>query len=119
MINEVGQERGWLGLRLLNKEGGRDAYGARVAVRLADGNTRWRRVGTDGSYASAGDPRVLVGLGGSKVETVEVQWPGGELERWVYSERPVRRYDTLIRGRGTKVAGHGEADTHSAGASVP
>ena len=37
--------------------------GARVAVMSADGRTLWRRARSDGSYASANDPRVLFGLG--------------------------------------------------------
>jgi hypothetical protein len=81
LINQVGQDRHWLGLRLLDRYG-RDALGARVAVRLASGRTLWRRVRTDGSYASAHDPRVLVGLGDeAKVDAVEIHWPSGERER--------------------------------------
>ena len=42
---------------------GRDMLGARVEVVRADGVTLHRRARADGSYASANDPRVLVGLG--------------------------------------------------------
>ena len=53
--------------------------GARVAIVRAIGPTLWRRARADGSYASANDPRVLVGLGDTpSISRVRVQWPGGE-----------------------------------------
>ena len=82
LINRIGNRRHWLGLRLAGA-GGRDMLGARVAV-LRDGvPTLWRRARSDGSYASANDPRVLVGLGDSDAwPTVRVQWPDGAVEEW-------------------------------------
>src|SRR6185503_9495469 len=62
LLNAVGQRQHWAGLRLRTPSGS-DAIGARVAVTAKDGRTRWRRVHTDGSYASSNDPRVVVGLG--------------------------------------------------------
>src|SRR5215813_9648078 len=62
---------------------GRDALGARVAVTASNGRTIWRRVHTDGSYASASDPRVLVGLGDTKGSAkVRVIWPDGKSENF-------------------------------------
>ena len=49
---------------MVGKEG-RDMLGARVGVIRSDGSKLWRRVRSDGSYGSANDPRVLVGLGRS------------------------------------------------------
>src|SRR4030095_5197049 len=45
--------------------GGADMVGARVEMVQAGATTHWRRARSDGSYASANDPRVLVGLGES------------------------------------------------------
>jgi hypothetical protein len=60
---------------------GRDAIGARVAVTTSDGRTIWRRVHTDGSYASARDPRVLVGLGDAAGPVkIRIVWPDGRVE---------------------------------------
>ena len=74
--------------------------GARVGVVGADGKTLWRRVRSDGSYASANDPRVLVGLGGSAASPrVQVQWPDGRSEEW--SSVAVDRWTTLKQGEGT------------------
>ncbi len=73
--------------------------GARVAV-IRDGEpTRWRRARSDGSYASANDPRVLVGLGESAAAPdVQVRWPSGRREAW--EDVAVDRYTTLIEGQG-------------------
>jgi hypothetical protein len=71
--------------------------GARVAITRGDGVTLWRRARSDGSYASANDPRVLAGLGqSSKPVQVRVIWPGGASEEW--KDVPVDRYTTLKEG---------------------
>src|SRR5439155_7115183 len=59
LINNVGQRRHWVGLRVVGNR--RDMLGARVTVERADGSRLVRRARSDGSYASANDPRVLVG----------------------------------------------------------
>jgi hypothetical protein len=79
LLNQVGNRQSWVGLRLVT--GRRDALGARVGVELADGRTLWRRARADGSYASASDPRVLVGLGTAPgIARVLVRWPSGRME---------------------------------------
>ncbi len=99
LINNIGASNHWLGLRLLSAQG-RDALGARVAVTLTNGSTSWRRARADGSYASANDPRVLVGLGESAAPVqVRVVWPSGRVETW--SDVPADRYTTLREGAGT------------------
>ncbi len=94
LINNVGSQKHWVGLRLIDASGKRDAVGARVTVTLADGRVIWRRSRADGSYASANDPRVLVGLGdSSQPPRVRVIWPDGRSEEW--NSVPVDRYTTL------------------------
>lgn len=101
LINNIGNRNPWLGLRLLN-ESGQDALGARVEVIRPKGPALWRRVRTDGSYASANDPRVLVGLGkSSKVDSLRVYWPSGLTEEW--KQIPLGRYTTLREGEGKEV----------------
>ena len=87
----------WIGLRAVIGE--RDDHGASVGVELASGALRWRRVASDGSYASASDPRVLFHLGaGSTARAVRVRWSDGRLETW---EAPaLGRYHLLRRGEG-------------------
>ncbi len=100
--NEVGQQQSWLGLRLLGPEPGRDMLGARVALLRPGAPALWRRVHTDGSYSSAHDPRVLLGLGESTAyDAVRVYWPNGSVETWNGLE--VNRYHTLIEGQGKPV----------------
>jgi enediyne biosynthesis protein E4 len=83
LVNMVGNRQHWVGLRLVGATSPRDMLGARVGVTAADGRTLWRRVRTDGSYASANDPRVLVGLGSASAPPrVRVQWPDGQTEEW-------------------------------------
>jgi enediyne biosynthesis protein E4 len=97
-VNDVGNKNHWLGLRLTGV-GGRDMIGARVSVVRAGGPTLLRRARSDGSYASANDPRVLVGLGTSADPvTVRVQWPDGTMEEW--ANQAVDRWITLKQGSG-------------------
>jgi hypothetical protein len=98
LLNAIGQRQHWVGLRLRTPAGS-DALGARVAVTTAGGRTRWRRARADGSYASANDPRGLVGLGPDAGPVhVRVIWPGGGTEEWARVEGD--RYTTLAQGRG-------------------
>jgi hypothetical protein len=91
LINQAGNRRHWLGLKLLTT-GGRDALGARVAVIREGERPRWRRARSDGSYGSANDPRVLVGLGDSTAPVrVRVEWPDGTSE-----ERSVEGIDRWV-----------------------
>ena len=97
-INNAGNRNHWLGLRLTGLKG-RDMIGARVSVSRSNGQTLMRRSRSDGSYASANDPRVLLGLGTSADPvTVRVQWPDGKTEEW--PNLPVDRWTTLRQGTG-------------------
>jgi len=109
LINNVGSRNHWIGLRLVGSTAGvvsgfsrtgiatRDMLGTRVGIIRDGGPTLWRRVRSDGSYASANDPRVLVGLGQStSVSRVRVIWPDGKIEEW--SSIAIDRYTTLKEG---------------------
>ena len=103
LTNQVGGGNHWIGLRLVGRSSGRDMLGARVAVLRSQGPGLWRRVRADGSYASANDPRVLVGLGkATQVEAVRVYWPGGEAEEW--KQLPINTYSNLLQGSGTRLS---------------
>ena len=99
LLNGIGQRRHWLGLRLVGAGVARDMIGSRVAVTGAAGRTLWRRARSDGSYASANDPRVLFGLGDvAGAVGVRVIWPDGASEEW--SGVTIDRWTTLERGTG-------------------
>jgi thioredoxin-like negative regulator of GroEL len=72
--------RHWLVLGLEGVASNRDAVGAEVVVEAA-GRARhaWRFGG--GSYQSAGDPRLHLGLGSAgRADRVEVRWPSGRVD---------------------------------------
>jgi hypothetical protein len=112
LINTVGNRRHWVGLRLLGAAGrargtrtgggsinGRDMLGARVEVIRKNAPALWRRARSDGSYASANDPRVLVGLGeGTDPPAVRVHWPDGRVEEW--SGVAIDTWTVLRQGEG-------------------
>lgn len=95
LTNQLGRRHHWIGLTLLGeKKTPRDMLGARVAVMTSDGRTLWRRAHTDGSYASANDPRVLVGLGQrADRPRVRVIWPDGGTDE--FPDVPVDQWTTL------------------------
>jgi enediyne biosynthesis protein E4 len=99
-LNKVAAARPWVGLRVLT--GKRDAYGARVELRRKGARTLWRRVHSDGSYLSASDPRVVIGLGeASDIDSLVVHWPDGKEER--FPPPPLRTYTTITQGNGLLV----------------
>ena len=98
LLNQTDDRNHWLGLRLLGTQG-RDALGAWVEVGGAEGSRWWRRVTAGGSYASARDPRILLGLGeATEVTSVSVHRPDGERE--TFPVPGVDRYLVLRQGLG-------------------
>ena len=99
ILNRMGSAKPWLGLRLL--VGKRDAYGATVEIRRQGAPTLRRRVRADGSYLSANDPRILVGLGDTaQIQSLTVHWPDGRSE--AFPVPPLRQYTTLVQSAGLK-----------------
>lgn len=90
-----GERNHWIGLRIV--ENTRDAIGAVVWL---EGDSPERKVvRTDGSYASANDPRVIFGVGQSKaVYTVNVRWRDGSVDS--FKELAVDQYHELVRPPG-------------------
>ncbi|MBI4601353.1 MAG: VCBS repeat-containing protein [Planctomycetes bacterium] len=97
--NRAGDGKSWIGIDLRSGPEGPVVEGARVEVEVG-ARTIVREVHTDGSYLSAHDPRVTVGLEGMEgpVE-VRVRWPG---------EASPRAYGRLERGRYHVLRGDGE-----------
>jgi enediyne biosynthesis protein E4 len=95
LINNVGTANHWVGVRLVGRK--RDQIGARIEVTRKSGPALWRRARSDGSYASANDPRVLVGLGSATDPVrLRVLWPSGKTEE--FGEVPLDRWTTLTEG---------------------
>ncbi len=106
LINNAGNANHWIGLRLVAGPPAQDQIGAWVGVHRKTKPVLWRRVRTDGGFASANDPRLLFGLAnGTTVDRVEVHWPDGTVEVW--SDVAVDRYTTLTKGGGVKAKSQG------------
>ena len=82
--NQVGKLGHWLGVRLIGKKCNADAVGARITYQSGDfKRSRFKTGG--GSFLSAHDPRVVLGISErSKIDWVEVSWPqpSGAVERF-------------------------------------
>ena len=103
LLNEAGSANGWMQVRLQQGGGNRHAMGAWVGVERPAAPTLWRRVKTDGSYASASDARLQFGLGtDGRISGITVQWPDGARERW--GGAPTDQLTVLRRGSGTPLA---------------
>ena len=98
LINQVGTRNHWLGLELVSTRG-HPIIGARVAL-VNDGKKRkWRRTRRDGSYASANDPRLIIGLGGDAGDQhLFVLWPDGRRES--FTGLAADRYHRIEHGKG-------------------
>ena len=68
----------WIAIGLRADTGNRFGIGARVGIVRNGEPTLWRRARSDGSYLSASDHRVHVGLGVRRaVDAVVIEWPDG------------------------------------------
>lgn len=105
--NDAKRQGHWLGLSVKTKAGGA-ALGARVVVQPSGGAAIYRRVQSDGSYLSARDPRLQIGLQGEPAPIlVRVEWPDRRpgqpaVEQWQLRE--LDRYHELRRGQGQAAA---------------
>ncbi len=100
MRNKVGSRNHWLGVRLVGKKANIDAVGAKLTYKAGELQRHTFKVG-GGSYLSAHDPRVVLGLGSkSKIDWLEIQWPkpSERIER--FTSLPIDRYITIVEGQG-------------------
>ncbi len=101
LVNEASAANHWIQIRHGQRLGNRFAFGAWIGVERRGKATAWRRVKTDGSYLSASDSRVHVGLGATAaIDGVVVQWPDGQRER--FTVRDADRAVALQRGSGVR-----------------
>jgi hypothetical protein len=98
--NNAGTQNHWLGLRLIGRKANPDAIGSRITYQSGDLKRERMKVG-GGSFLSAHDPRVVLGVGKrSKIDWVEIKWPlpSGAVER--FTKLPLDRYITIVEGTG-------------------
>ena len=74
-------DHGWVQVALEGRRSNRSAIGATVIV-TANGKRQARAVLSQSSYYSHDDLRLHFGIGGaSRIETIEVRWPDGQVQR--------------------------------------
>lgn len=100
LMNETPRGRHWLGVKLIDSEGNRDAVGARIAVTTTNG-TQYRWIARGAGFLSDHDPRAHFGLGSAaKVRRVQVTWPDGDTS--TYRNVAVDSYVVLERDRSVR-----------------
>jgi hypothetical protein len=97
--NETETVGNFLSLRLEGRGGNRGAHGAIVTATLPDGAKRMRHCQTDGSYLSASDRRVHIGIGAAVTAAVSVRWTDGSTT--MYADVPAGHTVTLRQGDAT------------------
>jgi hypothetical protein len=96
--NEGGSRNPWLGLHLVATKSNPGAIGARITWR-AGGVTRSRLKTSGGSYLASHDPREVLGAGrDGKIESVEIKWPSGRVDK--LTNPPLNTYVRVVEGEG-------------------
>ncbi|GAB4141812.1 MAG: hypothetical protein Tsb009_11770 [Planctomycetaceae bacterium] len=78
--NETPNSNSWIQFRLIGTKSCRHPVGAIVTVKTSSGKKQVKQIKSGSSYASTNDPRLFFGLGTSKVESVEIRWPSGQVQ---------------------------------------
>ncbi|HEX3557653.1 MAG TPA: CRTAC1 family protein [Pyrinomonadaceae bacterium] len=96
--NDGGNRNHWLGLQLVATKSNPAAVGA-VLTWTAGGVKRSRLKTGGGSYLSSHDPREILGIGSaSKIDSVEIRWPSGKVDR--LTDLPINTYIKVVEGEG-------------------
>jgi hypothetical protein len=94
--NKGGNANNWVGLELVATNS--QAVGALITWQ-AGGVRRSRLKTGGGSYLASHDPREIIGIGrAAKIESLEIRWPSGRVER--LANLPVNTYVKVIEGKG-------------------
>jgi hypothetical protein len=102
--NEGGNRNNWLGLQLVATKGNPAAVGTIITWQA--GGISHRRLKTNGgSYLASHDPREILGAGRNKVDSVEIRWPNGQVDK--LSNLPINTYIKVVEGEGVKRAASG------------
>ncbi len=81
LVNETKNANRWLRVRLIGRQGNRDAVGARLLLHTSVGD-QLRMVKGGGSYLSHSDLRVTWGVAsGVDVTGLTIYWPNGEVQK--------------------------------------
>jgi hypothetical protein len=96
--NDGGNRNNWLGLQLVGTKSNPAAVGV-VITWQAGGVKRSRLKTAGGSYLASQDPREILGLGrATKIDSVEIRWPSGRLDK--LTNLPINSYIKVVEGEG-------------------
>ena len=102
LVNSVRSANHWIAFKTLGTRSNRDGIGAKITV-VVGRKKMVDEVRSGSSYESQNDIRVHFGLGSAaKVDSVEVRWPSGLVER--YNNPPLDTINTVKEGSGTAIA---------------
>ena len=89
VLMNIQQDTGnWAMIRAIDRHG-RDAIGAQIMTKAGD-KTWTQIVRTDGSYCTANDPRVHIGLGkASTIDDITITWPTGQTQ--TFGPQPINQ----------------------------
>jgi len=91
LMNQAGSQMGWMGFGVRGPGAASWEGGVRFEALTAKAGSRWRRSRTDGSYCSANDPRVVLGLGaGDLVPRLRLHWREAECRE--FRQLPAGRF---------------------------
>ena len=94
ILSNNGTKNNWLGIRLTGTKSNQQGIGARIVVIDSHDRKQIFDVSTAGSYLSANDPRIVVGLGNAQsVKRIEISWLSGQKQTIANPE--INRYTTI------------------------
>ncbi|MCU1289802.1 MAG: ASPIC/UnbV domain protein [Acidobacteria bacterium] len=80
ILRNNGTKNQWVGLDLRGEKSAPNGEGSRVTVFDAANKKQIFDLSNSGSYLSAGDSRVLVGLGAFGAKKIEIRWASGKIQ---------------------------------------
>lgn len=81
ILRNNGTKNNWIGVDLRGDRSAPNGDGARLVVTDTASRRQVIDVSNSGSYLSANDPRIIVGLGAATVRLLEIRWPSGKVQR--------------------------------------
>jgi hypothetical protein len=95
LMNQNKTTNNWIGFKLLRTDINREDTGAVIIVSLSNKKI-YRQLKTDGSYASAHDSRIVIGIGKtSNIDSVKIVWSDGTQQ--ILNTYKINSYQTINR----------------------
>jgi enediyne biosynthesis protein E4 len=95
ILHNLGNQNHWLMIDTEGTASNRDGIGAEIHLIGESGAHQYATVGTAGSYLSASDKRVHLGLGQDKlIRSIEIKWPSGIVQKFEHV-----KVDQILRVR--------------------